>query len=370
MRVWVLVLAMAAAAMAQRDAFTGIFQGDKVTLELKGAAGTYSGTLTVQGQSFPISATAEGGSARGTFEAAGARYPFTLAPYGNGMKLTSQGMDFLLIRKIETAPPPPPPQEVLAPRPAAEETPAPAGAVTASGAPRLTAPRRPIGTPAPAPAAADQIPAPAGAVAPNAPAQSAPPASPSIVGYWRNATGYAKFNPDGTGTVDGQNGRYEIHGDQLTMIGAQGQLTVTYAVRGDQLTLSTAAGSIALNRAKEETGAGSIHMELVGKWCWVSQVYANNGGARQSNRCITLEGNGRYTYFGLTDSYNPYGGATSQSGDQGTWTATDTTLTTRSASGRVTTYQLEKRNHPKNVRDPMIVLNGEPFVTFYNKPPW
>jgi hypothetical protein len=137
------------------------------------------------------------------------------------------------------------------------------------------------------------------------------------------------------------------------------------------LTLTGATGNaVALQRVKEETGAGSIHMELVGKWCWMSMVNANNGGARQSSRCITLNGNGSYQYAGQTDSYNPYGGATSQSGDQGTWTATETTLTARSASGRVTVYRLEKRNHPKNVRDPMIVLNGEAFVTAYNKPPW
>ena len=70
------------------------------------------------------------------------------------------------------------------------------------------------------------------------------------------------------------------------------------------------------------------------------------------------------------DSYNPYGGASSESHDQGTWTATETSLTTRSVSGRVTVYRLEKRNHPKNVRDPMIVLNGETFVTAYAKAPW
>ncbi|HZV69137.1 MAG TPA: hypothetical protein VFG10_06315 [Saprospiraceae bacterium] len=31
---------------------------------------------------------------------------------------------------------------------------------------------------------------------------------------------------------------------------------------------------------------------------------------------------------------------------------------------------LEQRNHPKNVNDPMIVLDGRAFVTAYNKPPW
>jgi hypothetical protein len=322
MRFAVLALLLTFPAHAQSDPLAGVFRGDRVVLELKGSAGKYSGTLTVQGQQFPAAVTASGTSATGTFTAAGRTYTFTLAPYGNGYKLASEGVEYVLARKVEPPPSPPP-----ASHPPSDEAPAPAGANSAAS-------------------------------------------SAGIVGYWRNATGYAQFNSDGTGTVDGQSGRYEIHGDQLTMIGAQGQLTVTYSVRGDQLTLSTARGSITLERSKPETGAGSVHMELVGKWCWISQVYANNGGARQSNRCITLNGNGSYQYFGLTDSYNPYGGATSQSNETGTWTATDTTLTTRSVSGRVTTYRLDKRNHPKNVRDPMIVLNGEPFVTFYNKPPW
>jgi hypothetical protein len=337
----ILACVFAAALFAQRDPFAGMFQGDQIALELKASGGKYTGTLTVQGQAFPATASASGASANGTFTVGGRNYPFSLAPFGNGYKLTSEGSEYLMARKVESPPPPEPaPPAPTAPPPARVPPPAPA-------------------SPARVP---DEPPAPAGAF-PSSPPQS-------IVGFWRNPQGYAQFNADGTGTMDGQSGRYEIHGDQLTLIGAQGQITLAFAVRGDQLTLKGAGGSIVLDRSKPETGAGSVHMELVGKWCWVSQVNATNGGARQSNRCITLNGNGSYQYYGMTDSYNPYGGATSQSNDSGTWTATDTTLTTRSANGRSTTYRLEKRNHPKNVRDPMIVLNGEPFVTAYNKPPW
>ena len=313
---------LAAVVPAQQDPFAGTFQGDKVALELKGSSGKYTGTLTVQGASFPATVNATGATASGTFVVGGRAYAFTLAPFGNGFKLSSEGVEYLLARKVEAQSPP------VAKQPA-DEPPAPAGAIAT-------------------PAAAPQ----------------------SIVGAWRNAQINARFNADGTGTMNGENGRYITRGDQLTMMGAQGQVTVKYAVQGDQLTLTGPGGTAVLDRVKQEAGTGSIHTELVGKWCWVSQVYANNGGARQSNRCITLNGNGSYEYFGLTDSYNPYGGATSQRNESGTWTATETSLTTRSAGGRVTTYTLEKRNHPKNVRDPMIVLNGEAFVTFYNKPPW
>jgi len=202
------------------------------------------------------------------------------------------------------------------------------------------------------------------------PEKAAPATSTdSIVGHWRNATGYAWFNADGTGVVDGTPGRYEVRGNQLTLIGAQGQATLPFEVRGDVLTLTVNGAAITLNRVKPETGAGSVHMELVGKWCWITVTNANQGGA-QSSRCITLNGNGTYAYAGGSESYNPNGGVTAQSADQGNWTATESTLTARAVSGKVTTYQLEKRNHPKNVRDPMIVLDGQPFVTAYNKPPW
>jgi hypothetical protein len=275
---------------------------------MAGSAGAYTGTLTFQGLKMPARVTASGNSATGTFEVNGQKYTFTLAAMGSGFKLTSEGTEYRLERPGGTAPPVP-------------------------------------------------APAPTGATA-------------GLVGTWRGPQGTARFNADGTGMVDGNPGRYEIHGNQMTLIGAQGQLTLGFELRGDVLTVTGSGGSVTLTRVKQETGAGSVHMELVGKWCWISQVNATNGGARQSSRCITLNGNGTYTYAGLTDSYNPYGGATSQTSDSGTWTATETTLTSRSANGKVTTYQLEKRNHPKNVRDPMIVLNGEAFVTAYNKPPW
>jgi hypothetical protein len=293
--------------LARPDPFVGTFQGDQVTLEMMGARGQYSGSLTVQGHKLPVTAKSGTGNATGSFEVNGRTYSFTLTPVGSGLKLASEGAEYTLVRK---------------------------GATTVS----------------PADPEGDQ------------------PRSGSIVGSWRSATGSARFNADGTGVVDGQPGRYEISGNQLTLIGAQGQVTLPFEVRQDSLTLTVNGVAVVLNRVREETGSGSIHAELVGKWCWSSMVNAQQGG-RQSNQCITMEPNGAYTYVGGSDNYNPYGGATTQSADSGTWTATETTLTAHSRSGKTTVYALEKRNHPKN-KDPMIVLNGQTFVTYYNKPPW
>jgi hypothetical protein len=303
-------LAMAQHPLAKSDPFAGTFQGDGVTLEMAAKGADYAGTLAFQGRSFPASMKAMGTVASGRFEVNDQGFSFTLTQDGDGFRLSSAGAEYRLARKAPAAP-------VAQPAVAAQATQAAGG----------------------------------------------------IVGSWRNATGWARFNADGTGMVDGTPGRYEIRGNQLTLIGAQGQATLPFEVRGDVLTLTVNGVAVTLNRVKEEAGEGGIHMELVGKWCWISVTTANQG-ARQSSRCITLNGNGTYAYAGETDSYNPNGGATSQSADSGTWTATETTLTAHSRSGKAITYRLEKRNHPKNVRDPMIVLDGQAFVTAYNKPPW
>jgi hypothetical protein len=62
-------------------------------------------------------------------------------------------------------------------------------------------------------------------------------------------------------------------------------------------------------------------------------------------------------------------GTASQTDDYGRWCANGNTLTATWNTGRVATYTFEKRNHPKN-NDPMLVVNGETFVTYFQKPPW
>ncbi len=118
----------------------------------------------------------------------------------------------------------------------------------------------------------------------------------------------------------------------------------------------------------ETEDGGSTSQELVGKWCYQANVQANDGG-RMSNTCFTLSQNGTYQYYSETSSSNPYGGSGSQSSDNGRWSATATTLTAHSSSGQTKTYSLEKRNHPKT-GDPMLIVDGDAFVTFYQRQPW
>jgi hypothetical protein len=119
---------------------------------------------------------------------------------------------------------------------------------------------------------------------------------------------------------------------------------------------------------------GAIPEELAGSWAWITNFNANNGGGRTTSKILTLNANGTYEFHAETDN-SGYGndfnwGAWSSSNDAGTWTATDSSITFQSQGGKTTTYSLEKKNHPKNVRDPMIVLDGQPFVTYGPKDPW
>jgi hypothetical protein len=65
-----------------------------------------------------------------------------------------------------------------------------------------------------------------------------------------------------------------------------------------------------------------------------------------------------------------WGGTSSQSADSGRWSVAGNRITAQSRSGQTNSYTLEKRNNPKNRRDPMICLDGDCYTTYYNRPPW
>ncbi len=303
-----LLLLAGIASAAPLDPFAGRFRGADIKLALERDGESYKGTITAQGSPFAVVVAKSGTGATGSFEAGGKTYTFALHPAGNGLKLVTEGTTFLLERE------------------AAEAAPAPQATTT-----------------------------------------KAEPGS--IVGMWRNATGYARFNADGTGLVDGVSGRYQFSNGQLAMSSAQDSLTVPAQVNGDVLTLTVNNQQVVLNRSNETPGAAGVRTELVGKWCWLSSLSSSSHTASSSSRCFTLTANGTYTYYGESGSYNPNGSVASQSGDSGTWTATDTSIIAISRSRGRQVYQLEKRNHPKT-KDAMIVLDGQPYVTFFNRPRW
>lgn len=114
--------------------------------------------------------------------------------------------------------------------------------------------------------------------------------------------------------------------------------------------------------------SGNTPPELAGKWCYLANIQANDGG-RMSERCFVLNTNGTYEYHSETSNSNPYGGSSSETNDSGRWSATATTITAQSNSGETYNYTLEKRNHPKT-GDPMLIVDGDAFVTYNQRQPW
>lgn len=351
------------AATGGGSAFAGEFRSSELRLVLApSGSGSYTGTIYFQQAEMPaVVRQQSAGYATGTFMANGGTFPFDLTREGAVVTLSTQGKRYILNAAGQANQPG---------NPLAVDTPVDRPS-TAAPTPRYSAGGVSQRTPYS-----------------GAPAASASANSNSIVGNWRSSNGTMSFNQDGTGAGNGEAFRYQTAGGYVTMANQQGSIRLAYQVQGDTMTLTGPGGSISLERADGNgrgtggttygaaggapggmSGGGSVAQELAGKWCYVSNVNATGGGARSSNICFVLMPDGRYEYSGETDSYGRAGGSTSQSSDRGTWTATESTITARSVTGRVTTYALQKRNHPKN-NDPMLVLDGQAFVTFYQKPAW
>ena len=88
--------------LARPNPFIAVFQGDQVVLDLKGAAGQYTGTLTVNGTGLATTVKSAGASATGTFAAGGTSYSYTLTTAGRGFVLNSEGNEYRLERKSES----------------------------------------------------------------------------------------------------------------------------------------------------------------------------------------------------------------------------------------------------------------------------
>ncbi len=199
--------------------------------------------------------------------------------------------------------------------------------------------------------------------------------SRQLVGIWTGEGELIDFKADGTCQYNGSLFPYSISDGHLVIETTAGKAVFQYAIKGASLTLITNGqqsvyfrppGSTLSRPAKSE---GKIALELVGQWCYLKMT-----SSAQSSRCLTLNEDGTYSYFsGSSRSVSTNelsGGTSSQDTDTGTWYLSGDRLYYHSAATGNGSYRLEKRNHPKNVNDPMIVLDDEPFVSATQRPPW
>lgn len=195
-----------------------------------------------------------------------------------------------------------------------------------------------------------------------------------------------QLNADGSGVLDGNAIQYATQNSMLMIQSDNGLMAYSFQLKGNTLTVMGgdlpevltlkrgAVGKSAKGSGNQQQATNGLNPGLLaGKWCLVTSFSANAGGGSYSSSCFVLEANGRYTY-GSERSMDAYGGGmwggtNSQSGDSGRWTATRDSITAVSDSGQTSRYRMELRNHPKN-NDPMICLDGDCYVTQYQKQPW
>ena len=211
------------------------------------------------------------------------------------------------------------------------------------------------------------------------------PVSPSysntasnLLGIWSGNGEMIKFRSDGKCVYLGNTFTYQISQGHIILTTGQGNATFAYSVNNSQLTLTANGQRVVYNKVNgastvgthNSAGApGDIPMELVGQWC-----YMNMSTNSQSSRCVVLNADGTYTFSSEssrsvnTDAFS--GGTASQGADRGTWYVQGDRIYYNSQTTGQGSYKLEKRNHPKNVNDPMIVIDGESYVTTTSRPPW
>lgn len=213
---------------------------------------------------------------------------------------------------------------------------------------------------------------------------------PTLNGTWSTAVNgepyVVVFGANGAGSVNDKAMRWSTMGAML-FVEQQGQVaTYQFQIKDEKLSVAggnlngvvvltrgTAAADAARAKqakaAPKASAASSNGQELVGKWCKMSNFNANSGGSSRST-CFELRPDGSYTYRYEGSMSATTGATASQSSDAGRWKVSGNQLVAQSQRGTVNTYNLEKRNHPKNKNDPMICLNGECYVSYGYKPPW
>ncbi len=202
-----------------------------------------------------------------------------------------------------------------------------------------------------------------------------PTSNAKLLGLWSGNGESIEFTKEGKCNYLGQTYPYEQSNEHVTLQTAQGNVMMAYVVANNQLTLTVNGKQLVYSKGTQgaiSVSKGNVAQELVGKWCYVN-VYSTSTGGSSSSSCFVLNGDGTYEYSGESsrsvNTSDLYGGTSSQSEDRGTWWVQGDRIHYNSQSRGPGSYQLQKQNHPKN-GDPMIVIDGQSYVTFYNKAPW
>ncbi|MCP9768092.1 hypothetical protein EGI22_09215 [Lacihabitans sp. LS3-19] len=207
-----------------------------------------------------------------------------------------------------------------------------------------------------------------------------------LLGQWTTDGADLEFKANGTGLYNTKPFSYTLNGNTLISRDETGENQFIVMFIGKAMTLMGQGVNATFTRghsgykASQDANAtssnnnpgSSLDQSIVGKWCYISSLTSSNASSSYS-RCLVINSNGTYTYNaeGSISGYGGggYGGSSSQSADSGTWQLSGNRIYVKSRKEGQKVYTFEKRNHPKN-GDPMIIIDGEAYVTFYQRKPW
>lgn len=196
----------------------------------------------------------------------------------------------------------------------------------------------------------------------------------NLIGLWSGEGEMIEFRADGACRYGGELYPYKLSQGHLIIEAPGGNVVFTYQLKDAQLLLTANGQQSVYSRVpvqpatKNSVTANRNPSDLVGQWC-----YLKTSTGSFSGRCIILSADGTYRFTSeVSHIQTPEmaGASSSQDSDSGTWYVDGDRLYYRSTIHGGGSYQLERRNHPVNVNDPMIVLDNEPFVTTTQRAPW
>ena len=202
-----------------------------------------------------------------------------------------------------------------------------------------------------------------------------------LVGRWKSDIAVIEIRANGTVKINDDEFVYKVKNSVITVANDEGVMAFPFELNGDTLVVQVDGSEVVYTRIKAGQGTGTgvgsgggisggegtVIQGFVGQWCYL----ANLGGTSsyRRDRCFTLYANGTYEYYGETSSSGSAGSSVGTQTDSGRWTATRNTITAYSKTNGKIVYPIELRNHPKT-GDPMIVIDGDMYVTQTQKPSW
>ncbi|HYC87220.1 MAG TPA: hypothetical protein VEB86_18440 [Chryseosolibacter sp.] len=201
----------------------------------------------------------------------------------------------------------------------------------------------------------------------------------NLIGAWSGYNEKIEFRGNGECLFQGQTFRYSVSANKIKLETGNGLLEMPYSITGNQIQFIINGQSFTYIRTTKSekvtdppTRSKKIDGALVGKWCYISVNSISTGGSSTSE-CVILNQDGTYEYSSessrTVNTPDLSAGTASQSSDRGTWWIEGDRIFYNSESQGIGSYQLGKVNHPKT-GDPMIVLDGRSFVTFFQRNPW